>query len=228
MKTSDYFFDLPPSLIAQTPGEKRGEDLLLVIDRKTGKYIDSNFQNFPNFVEPSSLIVINDTKVRKARVYAFSDTGSKVEFLFTEAVSDTIWRAIASKSKKQKIGKKYFFYTNSGNLFCTATIIAESNDNNRESSIKEILFDIPIDESFFLNCGHIPLPPYIKREDNMDDEERYQTIYAKEYGSMAAPTAGLHITEQTFEKLKEKNVEIVKIIRHLYYNGRKKKKKHIQ
>lgn len=211
MKISEFTFELPEELIAQTPAQRRGDDRLLVIDKTTGQYQDAMFKDFPSFVDEGSLVVVNDTRVRKARVYGISETGGKVEFLFTGAVSSNQWQAMVSKSKKQRVGKKYIFKTPDGSDYCSAIIDSDVQDNDSGSSLKIVKFDRDIDEDFFLKCGHVPLPPYIKREDDFNDETRYQTIYAKECGSMAAPTAGLHITDETFAKLKEKNVEVVHI-----------------
>lgn len=211
MKISEFTFDLPQELIAQTPSQKRGNDKLLVIDRKTGSYQDAMFEDFPSFVEENSLVVVNDTKVRKARVYGIAPTGGKVEFLFTGAFTPDTWQAMVSKSKKQKPGKTFSFYDKDNSLYCTAVIKEDVDDNDSGSSLKIVQFDRQIDEDFFIKCGHVPLPPYIKREDDFNDESRYQTIYAKHCGSMAAPTAGLHITEKTLEELKKKNVEVVHV-----------------
>lgn len=211
MKISEFTFDLPDELIAQTPAQRRGDDRLLVIDRKTGEYKDAMFKDFPSFVDEGSLVVVNDTKVRKARIYGISETGGKVEFLFTGAVSSNQWQAMVSKSKKQKVGKKYTFYTPDNNVYCTGVIDSDVDDNDSGSSLKIVKFDKDIDEDFFLKCGHVPLPPYIKREDDFNDETRYQTIYANECGSMAAPTAGLHFTEETLKELKEKNIDVVHV-----------------
>jgi len=211
MKISEFTFELPDELIAQTPADKRGGDKLLVIDRKTGEYKDSMFSDFPAFLEPGSLVVVNDTKVRKARVYGISETGGKVEFLFTGAISGDSWQAMVSKSKKQKVGKKYTFFDKDNNVYCNGEISSDVNDNDSGSSLKIIKFDRNVDEEFFMKCGHVPLPPYIKREDDFNDESRYQTIYANECGSMAAPTAGLHFTEDTLKQLKEKNIEVVHV-----------------
>ena len=211
MKISEFTFDLPQELIAQTPAQKRGDDRMLVIDRQTGEYQDRMFNEFPQFVEEGSLVVVNDTKVRKARVYGTAQTGGKVEFLFTGAYSDNMWQAMVSKSKKQKPGKKFDFYTSDGKLYCNGEIAGDVDDNDSGSSLKTVRFDRPVDENFFIRCGHVPLPPYIKREDDFNDENRYQTIYAKQCGSMAAPTAGLHFTNETLEELKKRNIEVVHI-----------------
>lgn len=211
MKISEFTYDLPERLIAQTPSEKRGGDRLLVINRKTGEYQDSMFSEFPKFIDDNSLIVINDTRVRKARVYGISETGGKVEFLFTGSTGPDTWQAMVSKSRKQKAGKSYSFYDKDGNLYCHGKIASDVLDNDKGSSLKIVQFDRPIDEHFFLDCGHVPLPPYIKREDDFNDESRYQTVYAKNYGSMAAPTAGLHFTDETIKSLESRGIEIVHV-----------------
>ncbi len=215
MKISEFTFELPPELIAQTPAERRGDDRLLVIDRRTGAYTDSKMADFPSYVEPGSIVVVNDTRVRKARVYGVSQTGGKVEFLFTGAVGPDRWQAMVSKSKKQRPGKSYSFFAQDGSLFCNGCIDSDVDDSDSGSSLKVIKFDRPVDESFFASCGHVPLPPYIKREDDFNDEKRYQTIFANECGSMASPTAGLHFTPETVAQLEAKGCEILHITLHV-------------
>ncbi|MCF0261658.1 MAG: tRNA preQ1(34) S-adenosylmethionine ribosyltransferase-isomerase QueA [Sphaerochaetaceae bacterium] len=215
MKISEFTFDLPQELIAQTPAQRRGDDRLLVIDRKTGEYQDLQMKDFPSLIEEGSVLVVNDTKVRKARVFGISETGGKVEFLFTGAVGPDKWQAMVSKSKRQKPGKTYDFLTPDGNLYCKAMIDTDVQDNDQGSSLKVIKFDREIDESFFQICGHVPLPPYIKREDDFSDESRYQTIFANECGSMAAPTAGLHFTPEIIAQLEAKNVEVLHVTLHV-------------
>lgn len=215
MKISDFTFDLPQELIAQTPAQRRGDDRLLVIDRKTGEYQDMQMSDFPSLIEPGSVIVVNDTKVRKARVFGISETGGKVEFLFTGALGPDRWQAMVSKSKKQRPGKGYDFLDKDGNLYCKAVIETDVQDSDSGSSLKVIRFDRAIDEDFFQKCGHVPLPPYIKREDDFNDENRYQTIFANECGSMASPTAGLHFTPELVVQLEKKGVEVLHITLHV-------------
>ncbi len=215
MKISDFTFDLPQELIAQTPVERRGDDRLLVIDRKTGEYTDSMVREFPSYVEAGSLVVVNDTRVRKARVFGISETGGKVEFLFTGALDPDRWQAMVSKSKKQRPGKSYSFFDANNVLYCHGCIESDVDDADSGSSLKIIKFDKAIDESFFLTCGHVPLPPYIKREDDFNDENRYQTIFANECGSMASPTAGLHFTPEIVKELEEKGCEVLHITLHV-------------
>lgn len=215
MKISEFTFDLPQELIAQTPVERRGDDRLLVIDRKTGEYQDSMVRDFPSFVEPNSVVIVNDTRVRKARVFGLSETGGKVEFLFTGALGPDRWQAMVSKSKKQKPGKSYSFFDANNVLYCHGSIEKDVDDADTGSSLKVVKFDKNIDEDFFLTCGHVPLPPYIKREDDFNDEHRYQTIFANECGSMASPTAGLHFTPEIVRALEDKGVEVLHITLHV-------------
>lgn len=215
MKISEFTFELPAELIAQTPAQRRGEDRLLVIDRKSGEYQDCQMCDFPSFLEPGSVVVVNDTRVRKARVFGISETGGKVEFLFTGALGPDRWQAMVSKSKRQKPGKTYEFFTPEGELYCKAMIESDVNDNDHGSALKVIRFDREISEDFFLKCGHVPLPPYIKREDDFNDETRYQTIFANECGSMAAPTAGLHFTPEIVSQLEAKGIEVLHITLHV-------------
>jgi S-adenosylmethionine:tRNA ribosyltransferase-isomerase len=205
LKTSDFTFDLPHELIAQVPSDKRGKDKLLVLERISGKYFDKSIDDFVDEIESDSILVINNSKVRKARVYATSETGGKVEFLFLEEKEDYSWNCMVTKSKKQKVGKKYYF---EGGL--EATIIDTLAD-----STKIVKFNNRVTEDWFNQFGHVPLPPYIKREDSFSDETRYQTVYAKNEGSVAAPTAGLHFTDDILEKIKAKGVEIVEVTLHV-------------
>lgn len=209
MKTKDFSFDLPESLIAQTPAQRRGEDRLLVLDRNDGSIVDLRMEDFPDLLEADSLLVLNDSKVRKARVYGRSETGSLVEFLFVEERADHSWLAMTSRSKKQRIGKRYTF-TSSTNTMWQAHIVGTDDEG-----LRIVEFDEPIDESFFIVCGHVPLPPYIKREDTFVDEERYQTVYAANSGSVAAPTAGLHFTRSIIDRIRRKHIETVTITLHV-------------
>ncbi len=215
MKISEFTFDLPQELIAQTPAQRRGDDRLLVIDRKTGEYQDMKMSDFPSLIEPGSVVVVNDTRVRKARVFGISETGGKVEFLFTGAIGADRWQAMVSKSKKQRPGKGYDFFDKDGKLYCKAMVETDVQDSDSGSSLKVIRFDREIDEDFFQKCGHVPLPPYIKREDDFNDEKRYQTIFANECGSMASPTAGLHFTPELVSELEKKGVEVLHITLHV-------------
>jgi len=204
MKTSEFYFNLPPELIAQTPSDKRGESRLIVLNKQTGNLDHCMISDFPDLVEEGTLIVVNNSRVRKARVYGFSSTGGKVEFLLIKNINSESWETIVSKRKKQKVGKKFSF---PGNVTGVITVHSETKT--------VITFSKKIDDFWLDENGHIPLPPYIKREDTKEDSNRYQTVYAQNTGSVAAPTAGLHFTERILEKLKEKNIELVFVTLHV-------------
>lgn len=210
MLTKDFYFDLPEHLIAQEPSEKRGNDKLLVLDKHTGEYTDKMMSDFPSLIDENTVMVVNNSRVRKARTYGESATGGIVEFLFLGQNNDGSWKAMVTKSKKQKVGKRFLFRTLDGNPYIEAVIEKENDDNTRD-----VRFSSIVTEEFFQLCGHVPLPPYIKREDNFSDESRYQTIYAKKEGSVAAPTAGLHFTPDLLEKVREKGVKIYEVTLHV-------------
>ena len=211
MLTKDFYFDLPDSLIAQEPSEKRGEDRLLVLDKNTGEYKDMMMSDFPSLLPEDSVLVVNNSKVRKARTYAESvETGGVVEFLFLGKNGDGSWKAMVTKSKRQRKGKKFVWKDSEGKAYVFAEIEKENEDGTRD-----VRFERDIDENFFQTLGHVPLPPYIKREDNWKDEKRYQTIYAKKEGSVAAPTAGLHFTPEIMEKIKERGIKIYEVTLHV-------------
>ena len=211
MLTKDFYFDLPDSLIAQEPSEKRGEDRLLVLDKNSGEYKDMMMSDFPSLLPENSVLVVNNSKVRKARTYAESvETGGVVEFLFLGKNSNGSWKAMVTKSKRQKKGKRFVWKDSEGKAYVYAVIEKENDDGTRD-----VRFDSDIDESFFQTLGHVPLPPYIKREDNWKDENRYQKIYAKKEGSVAAPTAGLHFTPEIMEKIKERGIKIYEVTLHV-------------
>ncbi|AEV28259.1 S-adenosylmethionine:tRNA ribosyltransferase-isomerase [Sphaerochaeta pleomorpha str. Grapes] len=210
MKIKEFSFDLPPELIAQTPAERRGNDRLLVLDRKNGTYTDAMMQDFVDYLEEGSVIVINNSKVRKARVFGMSETGGRVEFLFLEENLDHSWQVMVTKLKKQRVGKRYHFANEEGSLSYNAEIISENEDGTRT-----IAFAQPLDESFFQELGHVPLPPYIKREDDFKDETRYQTVFAKTEGSVAAPTAGLHFTQEIIDRILQKGCTFAPITLHV-------------
>lgn len=210
MLTRDYYFDLPPELIAQEPSERRGADRLLLIDRNTGAFTDHMMSDFPSLLHRDSVIVVNNSKVRKARVFARSSTGGTVEFLFLGKEDDGAWKCMVSKTKRQKTGKEYEFIRRDGSCDIRGVIIRENSDGTRSVKLSE-----DIDETFFARCGHVPLPPYIRREDSWNDESRYQTVYAKKTGSVASPTAGLHFTQPLMEEVRSLGIPIYEVTLHV-------------
>ena len=213
MRTDDFNFELPESSIAQYPTEKRGESRLFVLDRAGGKRTHSMVSELRTFLEPGTVMVFNDSKVRKARLYGTAlDTGAKVEFLLLAPAMDqgnpmtgaTAWVTMTSKSRRQKIGRSYLF---PGEL--KGRIIAEKDDE------KVLEFESPVGDDYLDVNGHIPLPPYIKRSDENSDSDRYQTIYAKTTGSAACPTAGLHFTNAILDSIAASGVSIEWVTLHV-------------
>lgn len=191
MKTKDFYFDLPQDLIAQEPAQRRGESRLLVYKRSTGEIIHSHIQELSAFIDPGTLMIFNNTKVRKARLYAKNEKGSPFELVLTRRIDASLWEGISNKSARLKQGTTLFLAENQ-------KVHLEAL---HEGGFKTFKFDPPIDEAWLDRNGHIPLPPYIRRADSKADEDRYQTIYAGPLGSAAAPTAGLHFTPEILKSL---------------------------
>lgn len=204
MKTKDFCFDLPEALIAQTPADARGEDRMLVLHKSSGKIEHTNVEALVDYLPKDAVLVINNSKVRKARIYGETEFGGKVEFLFLEERSDGSWEVMTSNARRQKVGKEYLL---PGGFSAVIT-----QDNIETKIVKT---NKPLREDFFNKHGHVPLPPYIKRDDTSLDISRYQTIYAETTGSVAAPTAGLHITETLLNRIKEKGIQIVPVTLHV-------------
>lgn len=210
MLTKDYYFELPEHLIAQYPSSERGNDRLMLLNRFTGEYDDYLIKDFPSLLDPDSVLIVNNSKVRKARTYAVSESGGLVEFLFLSENQDSSWNCMVSKAKRQKVGKKYSFLLSDGTPYVNAVILAENSDGT-----KKVGFDKPIKSEFFSLLGHVPLPPYIKREDEFSDEKRYQTVYAKKEGSVASPTAGLHFTPELLDQIRGRGIPIYEVTLHV-------------
>ena len=201
MKTSDFNYHLPQESIAQTPAEPRDSSRLLVLHRESGKIEHRKFSDISEYLHPNDLLVINQTRVIPARIYAKKETGGKVELLLLRKEDDATWRALVG-GKGLKTGKK---------------IILEDAPNAEiievlEGAQRLIRFDKPI-EPYFPQIGNVPLPPYIHAK--LDDPERYQTVYAQEPGSAAAPTAGLHFTPHLLNELKAKGVDRAEVTLHV-------------
>jgi S-adenosylmethionine:tRNA ribosyltransferase-isomerase len=204
VKTSQFSFDLPQELIAQEPAGDREAARLLVLDRETGATRDSSVRSLAQWVEPGTLIVLNDTRVRKARVMAESAGGKRIEILLLSRREPTLWEALVGRARRLKTGALLRL---PGGV--TGTIEGEANET------RQIRLDSPIDDQWLEAHGHVPLPPYIRREDTPTDEERYQTVFSRVSGSAAAPTAGLHFTTRLLAELRDHGVEVAWVTLHV-------------
>ncbi len=206
MKTSDFYYDLPNELIAQTPIEPRDFSRLMVIDKSTGDVTHAHFYNIIDYLNEGDLLVINDSRVLPARLYGFSLTnGASMELLLLEQKENLVWETLVKPGKRAKVGAKFSF----GDGLLTGEIIKVLDDGNRIIKFScEKDFYSTLDE-----IGQMPLPPYITAK--LEDKERYQTVYSKELGSSAAPTAGLHFTEELLDKIKKKGVNVASVTLHV-------------
>lgn len=203
MLLKEFDFNLPEELIAQHPSGIRGQDKLMLLNRKTGETEHHNMSDLPDLILPGTLMIFNNSKVRRARCYGIKETtGREQEFMFLNQLDSTgnTWNTMVKGAKKQKPGMRYTFPDGT-----TGTII--EREENTGTEFRALRFESPVTEEWFEKNGHIPLPPYIKREDTEEDSERYQNVYAKETGSAACPTAGLHFTEEMLSRLSEKGIE---------------------
>ncbi len=206
MKKSDFYFDLPEELIAQSPAEQRDHSRLLVIGKTSGKLMHRHFFDIIDYLHEGDCLVLNNSKVLPARIYGIKeDTGAKVEFLLLNNKGNDIWECIAGPGKRAKEGTRFVFGENV--LFGEVIQVLENGNRlvkfNYEGVFLESLEKI----------GEMPLPHYITKK--LDDKERYQTVYAKNDGSAAAPTAGLHYTPELLKKIEEKGVKIAYITLHV-------------
>lgn len=201
MKTSLFSFDLPEHLIAQSPPPIRGESRLMLLQKesKLGKVAHRNIQEIASLLKKETLMVFNNTKVRKARFFASkADTSARGEFLFLHPLPNGDWVCLVDKAKKKKVGQEWIF---PGNVL---GLITEELDSQRRT----LRLDPLPTEDWFEQNGHIPLPPYLRRPDEPEDAKRYQTVYAQHLGSAAAPTAGLHFTSEILDSLKQNGIHL--------------------
>lgn len=206
MKTSDFDYYLPQELIAQTPATPRDSSRLLVYDRKTDKVEHKRFYDLPDYLKSGDVLVINDTKVLPARIYCYTAHGGKVELLLLKRRDLTDWEVLVKPGKKAKKGAVLTV-----NEELSVEILGNAAD---ESGGREVRFIFDgVFEDILERVGEMPLPPYITEK--LKDKTRYQTVYAKTEGSSAAPTAGLHFTEELLDKLKNKGVIIAKVLLHV-------------
>lgn len=206
MKVSDFNYELPERLIAQHPYDKRDEARLMVLDREKQTIEHKIFRNVIEYLNPGDCLVINNTKVIPARLYGEKSTGAKVEFLLLKRLEGDTWEAMVRPGNKLRPGAEVEF----GNGLLKATVLDVLEGGNRKVEFKyKGIFNEILDE-----IGLMPLPPYIT-EANREDNEKYQTVYAKYEGSSAAPTAGLHFTEELLNQIKEKGIEIANVTLHV-------------
>lgn len=205
MKKSDFYYDLPKELIAQTPVEPRDSSRMMVFNKKNGDIQHRHFYELKEFLKKGDCLVLNDTRVLPARLYGIrTDTGAVVEFVLLKQKSQLLWECIAGPGKKAKVGNEFRF---SDKL--SAVVEEVLDDGNR-------ILRFVCDGEFFAvldEVGQMPLPPYITEK--LADRERYQTVYSRELGSAAAPTAGLHFTERMLTELKEMGIKIVYVTLHV-------------
>ncbi len=206
MKKSDFFYYLPTELIAQHPCEQRDNSRLLVLNRQTGEISHEHFYDLPNYLHEGDCLIINDTKVLPARIYGVKiPTGAVVEFLLLKQLADGTWECLAGPGKKAKPGDRFSF----GEGLMEGVVEDIVEEGNRvvrftyQGNFYEVLDQI----------GTMPLPPYITEQ--LEDQSRYQTVYARKIGSAAAPTAGLHFTQEVFDALAKKGVSVGRVTLHV-------------
>lgn len=206
MKTHDFFYELPEELIAQTPIEPRDHSRLLYCNKGTGEVCDKHFYDIIDYLNEGDLLVVNNSRVLPARLYGKKlETGSNMELLLLEQKGTLLWETLVKPGKKAKVGAKFSF----GDGLLIGEIVEVKDDGNR-------IIKFECEDNFFTTLdkiGQMPLPPYITEK--LEDKERYQTVYSKEIGSSAAPTAGLHFTDELMQKIKDKGVNIAEVTLHV-------------
>jgi len=206
LKVKDFYFDLPKELIAQHPLEKRDESRLMVLNKKSGEVEHKVFKDIIEYLNPGDCLVLNDTRVMPARLYGAKEgSGGKMEFLLLNRHEDDIWETLVKPGKRGKVGAKFVF----GNGELKAEVVDVLDNGNRKV---KFYYD-GIFEEVLDRLGEMPLPPYI--EEKLEDRERYQTVYSKEVGSAAAPTAGLHFTDELLQAIKKKGIDIAFVTLHV-------------
>ena len=208
MKTTDFNYYLPEELIAQKPANPRDYSRLMVIDRKSGDIKHRRFYNLPEYLSPGDLLIFNDTRVMKARLYGIRiPSGSKIEILLLQRVEEGLWKVLVKPGRRMRTGDRFEIQKIDQSI--SGQIVKEFTDGSRLARLS--------DEHLLESLGEIPLPPYIKN--SVDDPERYQTVYSKITGSIAAPTAGLHFTPNLIEYIKNIGVEIVFTTLHVGWDS---------
>ncbi len=203
-KKSDFYYNLPEELIAQTPANPRDSSRLLVYNRAQKSIEHRIFRDITDYLKAGDVLVVNDTKVLPARLYAHTEFGGAVEILLLKRKDIDVWEALVKPGRKCTVGKKLFI---SDELSCTVQAVTDSGER-----IVKFEYD-GVFEEILERVGSMPLPPYIKEK--LKDKNRYQTVYAKYDGSAAAPTAGLHFTPELLQKIKDMGVEVVEVLLHV-------------
>ena len=207
MKTSDFYYDLPQELIAQTPMEPRDMSRLMVIDKNTGEVEHKIFKDLIDYLRPGDCLILNDTRVISARIYGVKkETGAVVEFLLLKQSENNVWECLCKPGKRAKIGTEFVF----GDGIVECEVVDITDDGNRKVQFKCDSKEI---YTILDKIGKMPLPPYITEE--LQNGELYQTVYSKELGSAAAPTAGLHFTNEMLKKIEDKGIKIGYVTLHV-------------
>jgi len=218
MTVRDFDFYLPEELIAQQPPAERGASRMLVVERASGQLSDRHFRDLPSLLNPGDLLVLNDSRVIPARLFARransrgkQDATGQIEVLLTTPTQEGNWTALVRPGRKIRSGDSLEFPDRMGNVILRAEVLAAGEFGERTLRFEPVAdFYAALEE-----IGHIPLPPYIKRDDRSSDRERYQTVFAEQRGSVAAPTAGLHFTPEILAAIADRGVEIAKITLHV-------------
>lgn len=207
MKTSDFYYDLPQELIAQTPMVPRDMSRLMVIDKNTGEVEHKIFKDLIDYLRPGDCLILNDTRVIPARIYGVKkETGAVVEFLLLKQSENNVWECLCKPGKRAKIGTEFVF----GDGIVECEVVDITDDGNRKVQFK---CDSKKIYTILDKIGKMPLPPYITEE--LQNGELYQTVYSKELGSAAAPTAGLHFTEEMLKQIEDKGIKIGYVTLHV-------------
>ena len=205
MKTSDFWYDLPEELIAQTPLQRRDSSRLLVLDKETGAISHRHFYDILEYLHPGDCLVLNDSRVLPARLLGHRPTGGAVEILLLRDLGDKKWECLCKPGRKMQVGSQVIF--GNGELSATVVEVQESGNRVVEFHYEGIFLEV------LERLGKMPLPPYIKEE--LQDQERYQTVYSREVGSAAAPTAGLHWTPALLEQAHQKGIKTAFVTLHV-------------
>lgn len=205
MKTHDFWYDLPEELIAQTPLEQRSSSRLMCLDRQTGEICHRHFYDIVEYLNPGDCLVMNDSRVLPARLLGHRPTGGAVELLLLRDLGQGSWECLAKPGRKMQEGQQVLF--GNGELSVTVTRVCEDGNRVVQFHYEGIFLEV------LERLGKMPLPPYIKEE--LADQERYQTVYSREVGSAAAPTAGLHFTNELLQRIRDKGVQTAFVTLHV-------------